>query len=133
VMGGAAMTSAQEIPADYVALMKVNIPRNDLTVAFDGTLVPTPLGCGGWIALAKGDHNMDVMMGDLVLAESEVNPVMSAVLTPVWTSPPSIIKITIGRADIDLREHGSRRAWVSTPGQPSRAPPRRPWSPGTSR
>jgi hypothetical protein len=94
VLRGAAIAPAQEMPADYAALMKtlgktgdfkggvlkVNIPRNDLTVAIDGTLVPTPLGFGGWIALAKGDHNMDVMMGDLVLAESEVNPVMSAVL-----------------------------------------------------
>jgi Domain of Unknown Function (DUF1259) len=61
-------------------VLKVNIPRNDLTVAIDGLLVPTPLGFGGWIALAKGDHNMDVLMGDLVLTESEVNPVMSAVL-----------------------------------------------------
>jgi hypothetical protein len=86
--------SAQEMPADYTAVLKslgktgdfkggvlkVNIPRNDLTVAIDGALAPTPLGFGGWIALTKGDHNMDVMMGDLVLAESEVNPVMSAVL-----------------------------------------------------
>jgi hypothetical protein len=91
---GAAVAAAQEMPAEYAAVMKtlgktgdfkggvlkVNIPRNDLTVAIDGALVPTPLGFGGWIALAKGDHNMDVMMGDLVLAESEVNPVMSAVL-----------------------------------------------------
>jgi hypothetical protein len=30
--------------------------------------------------MAKGDHGMDVMMGDLVLTEPEVNPVMTAVL-----------------------------------------------------
>jgi len=92
---GVASAAAQEMPAEYAALMKtlgktgdfkggvlkVNIPRSDLTVAIDGVLVPTPLGFGGWIALAKGDHDMDVMMGDLVLAESEVNPVMSALLT----------------------------------------------------
>ena len=42
--------------------------------------VPTPFGFGGWIALTKGDGGMDVMMGDLVLTEDEVNPVMSAVL-----------------------------------------------------
>ena len=90
----AAPASAQDMPADYAGVLKtlgkqgdfkggvlkVNIPRNDLTVAIDGLLVPTPLGFGGWIALARGDHNMDVMMGDLVLTESEVNPVMSAVL-----------------------------------------------------
>ena len=30
--------------------------------------------------LGKGDHGMDVMMGDLGLTEAEVNPVMSALL-----------------------------------------------------
>src|SRR5438045_9584140 len=42
--------------------------------------VPTPFGFGGWFALTKGDGGMDVMMGDLVLQEDEVNPVMSALL-----------------------------------------------------
>jgi hypothetical protein len=30
--------------------------------------------------MTKGDGGMDVMMGDLVLLEDEVNPVMSALL-----------------------------------------------------
>jgi hypothetical protein len=90
----AGTVSAQDMPADYAAVLKtlgrpgdfkgnvlkVNIPRDDLTMAVAGVLVPTPLGFGGWIAMAKGDGGMDVMMGDLVLTESEVNPVMSAVL-----------------------------------------------------
>jgi hypothetical protein len=84
---------AQEMPADYAAVLKtlgrqgdfkdgvlkVNIPRNDLNVSVDGVATPTPFGFGGWIAFTKGDHG-DVMMGDLVLTEEEVNPVMSAVL-----------------------------------------------------
>jgi hypothetical protein len=84
---------AQEMPADYAAVLKtlgrqgdfkegvlkVNIPRNDLTVTVDGVATPTPFGFGGWIAFTRGDHG-DVMMGDLVLTEEEVNPVMSAVL-----------------------------------------------------
>src|SRR5499427_9339037 len=60
-------------------VLKVNIPRNDLKVVVDGIATPTPFGFGGWIALTKGT-GMDVMMGDLVLTEEEVNPVMSAVL-----------------------------------------------------
>lgn len=93
-LSAARLAAAQEMPADYAAVLKtlgktgdfrgnvlkVNLPRNDLTVAVAGAFVPIPLGFGGWIAMTKGDHGMDVMMGDLVLTESEVNPVMSAVL-----------------------------------------------------
>src|SRR5918996_3380887 len=90
----AAAASAQEVPADYAGVLKtlakqgdykdnvlkVNIPRNDLKVVVDGVATPTPFGFGGWIAMTKGTGGMDVMMGDLVLTEAEVNPVMSAVL-----------------------------------------------------
>src|SRR5262245_48314027 len=61
-------------------VLKINIPRNDLKVTIDGTATPTPFGFGGWLAMTKGDGGMDVMMGDLVLLEDEVNPVMSALL-----------------------------------------------------
>ena len=85
---------AQEMPADYATVLKtlgrqgdfksnvlkVNIPRNDLKVTVDGIATPTPFGFGGWVALTKGDAGMDVMAGDLVLLEDEVNPVMSALL-----------------------------------------------------
>jgi len=62
-------------------VLRVNVPRNDLHVVIDGVATPTPFGFGGWLALTKGTGGMDVMMGDLVLTEDEVNPVMSALLT----------------------------------------------------
>jgi len=66
---------------DYKSnVLKINIPRSDLTVTVDGVATPTPFGFGGWLAMTKGSGNMDVMMGDLVLLEDEVNPVMSALL-----------------------------------------------------
>jgi uncharacterized protein DUF1259 len=84
---------AQDIPADYKTVLtslsktgdfkegvlKVNVPRNDLRVTISGRPVPTPFGFGGWIAMTKGTGT-EVLMGDLVLTEDEVNPVMSAVL-----------------------------------------------------
>lgn len=86
--------SAQEMPAEYQEAMKtlgkqgdfkanvlkINIPRNDLTVTVDGVATPTPFGFGGWLAMTKGSGGKEVMMGDLVLVEDEVNPVMSALL-----------------------------------------------------
>src|SRR5436305_3223749 len=91
----AVAASAQSIPADYdgvlkalgktgdykSSVLKINIPRNDLKVMIDGIATPTPFGFGGWLAMTKGDGGMDVMMGDLVLVEDEVNPVMSALLS----------------------------------------------------
>jgi hypothetical protein len=91
---GACGALAQSMPADYDGILKtlgkqgdfkdnvlkINIPRNDLKVTIDGVATPTPFGFGGWLAMTKGDAGMDVMMGDLVLQEDEVNPVMSALL-----------------------------------------------------
>ena len=65
---------------DYAAnVLKVNIPRNDLSVIVAGVKTPTPFGFGGWVAMTKGTSG-DVLMGDLVLTQDEVNPVMSALL-----------------------------------------------------
>lgn len=83
---------AQDMPADYKqvadalgkaadfkdGVLKVNIPRNDVSVTVANVKTPTPFGFGGWIAMSKGTGGMDVMMGDLVLLQAEVNPVMSA-------------------------------------------------------
>ena len=85
---------AQDMPAEYqqvlttlgkqgdykANVLKVNIPRNDLSVTVTNVKTPTPFGFGGWIAMTKGAGGMDVMMGDLVLTQDEVNPVMSALL-----------------------------------------------------
>jgi Domain of Unknown Function (DUF1259) len=90
----AAAAGAQDIPAEYqqvltalgkqgdykTNVLKVNIPRNDVIVTVANVKTPTPFGFGGWIAMTKGTGGMDVMTGDLVLLQDEVNPVMSALL-----------------------------------------------------
>src|SRR5438309_10357656 len=45
-----------------------------------GISTPTPFGFGGWVAFTKTTDGNEVMMGDLVLLQDEVNPVMSALL-----------------------------------------------------
>jgi hypothetical protein len=90
----ASLARAQEMPAPYKQVLdtlgktgdfkdnvlKVNIPRNDLSITVANIKTPTPFGFGGWVAMTKGTGGMDVMMGDLVLTQEEVNPVMSALL-----------------------------------------------------
>jgi hypothetical protein len=89
----ASTARAQDVPAEYqqvlttlgkqgdykANVLKVNIPRNDLNVTVAKVKTPTPFGFGGWVAMTKGT-GMDVLMGDLVLTQEEVNPVMSALL-----------------------------------------------------
>jgi hypothetical protein len=85
---------AQDVPADYQdvlksldrkgdfkdGVLKVNIPRSDLKITVQGVATPTPFGFGGWVAFTKTTDGSEVMMGDLVLLQEEVNPVMSALL-----------------------------------------------------
>src|ERR1700680_3057816 len=108
----ASVALAQDMPAEYqqvlttlgkqgdykANVLKVNIPRNDLSVTVANVKTPTPFGFGGWVAMTKGTGGMDVMMGDLVLTQDEVNPVMCALLdngvevsalhNPFWWDEP---------------------------------------------
>jgi hypothetical protein len=61
-------------------VLKVNLPRTDVKVTVAGVDTPTPFGFGGWVAMTKASDGGQVMMGDLVLLQEEVNPVMSALL-----------------------------------------------------
>ena len=87
-------SALQTMPAEYSAVLtalgrqgdfkdgvlKVNVPRGDVKVTIGGRPAPMPFGFGGWVAFTKGSGGDDVLMGDLVLTEDEVNPVMSALL-----------------------------------------------------
>ena len=60
-------------------VIKVNIPRTDVAVVVDGSPLPPFLGLTSWAAFAPGRAGVAeaMVMGDLVLFEDEVNPVMS--------------------------------------------------------
>ena len=59
---------------------RYGLPRGDLNVSLDGVALKPGFALGGWVAFEPmGDKAM--MMGDLVLTESEINPVMSKLLS----------------------------------------------------
>src|SRR5215207_9281904 len=53
--------------------------RTDLNVTVDGVTIKPPLALGGWVAF-KPAHGGAMVMGDLVLLESEIKPVMSKMI-----------------------------------------------------
>ena len=64
--------SGKEQPGE---VYKVGMPRGDMHVTVDGVVLKPALALGSWVAFRKmGSQTM--VMGDLVLSEDEVEPVM---------------------------------------------------------
>src|SRR5215210_4747157 len=63
---------------DAEGVFKVSSPRKDLPVTIDGWKMPPFMGLTSWAAFMAGGKYEAMVMGDLVLFEDEVNPVMSA-------------------------------------------------------
>jgi hypothetical protein len=55
---------------------KFALPRKDLNVTLNGVQVKAGLALGSWVAFKPTAHGDAMVMGDLVLAEYEVAPVM---------------------------------------------------------
>jgi uncharacterized protein DUF1259 len=55
---------------------KYSLPRKDLNVTVNGVQVKPGLALGSWVAFKQTGNMGAVAMGDLVLAEDEVGPVM---------------------------------------------------------
>lgn len=91
IVAFAASASAQDIdwskvdaafgrkPAVSGDVHRYGFPRTDLTVTLDGVTIKPTLALGGWVAF-KPAHGGAMVMGDLVLLESEINPVMTALI-----------------------------------------------------
>ena len=90
-LGFAATANAQEIDwkkvdealgrsgAVTADVHRYGFPRSDLQVTLDGVTIRPALALGGWAAF-KPAHGGAMVMGDLVLLETEINPVMSKLI-----------------------------------------------------
>jgi hypothetical protein len=66
-------------PAVSGDVHRYGFPRTDLSVTLDGVTIKPALALGGWIAF-KPAHGGAMIMGDLVLLETEINPVMTKMM-----------------------------------------------------
>jgi hypothetical protein len=57
---------------------RVGFPRSDLHVTVGGVTLKPALALGSWVAFKQTGDSTAMLMGDLVLLESEVGPVMDA-------------------------------------------------------
>ncbi|MGZ6006938.1 MAG: DUF1259 domain-containing protein [Rhizomicrobium sp.] len=55
---------------------RYGFPRTDLNVTLDGVTIKPAFALGGWAAF-KPAHGGAMLMGDIVLLETEINPVMA--------------------------------------------------------
>jgi hypothetical protein len=58
---------------------RYGFPRSDLQVTLDGVAIKPGLALGGWVAF-KPAHGGVMAMGDIVLLETEINPVMAKLI-----------------------------------------------------
>jgi len=61
-------------------VFKVTAPRNDVKIAVDGWTMPPFMGLASWAAFTEQKSDDVMVMGDTVLFQDEVNPVMSVAL-----------------------------------------------------
>jgi hypothetical protein len=73
------LTGAKGKMDEKEGVFKLSLPRNDINVTAAGVKMTPPMGLTCWAAFTRmGDHTM--VMGDQVLLEDQVNPVMSVAL-----------------------------------------------------
>src|SRR5438105_13971646 len=58
---------------------RYGFPRTDLNVTVDGVTIKPALALGGWVAF-KPMHGGAMIMGDLVLLDTEISPVMTKIM-----------------------------------------------------
>jgi hypothetical protein len=113
--------------------------RSDLHVTLDGVTLLPALALGGWLAF-KDEGSGAMVMGDLVLAEDEINPVMSRVLAGglsvtalhnhlLRSQPATFYMHVEGHGDpagLATKLHDALTASHTPPGAPSASPAAKP-------
>jgi Domain of Unknown Function (DUF1259) len=114
---------------------RYGLPRSDLEVSLDGVQLKPGFALGGWVAFEPmGDEAM--MMGDLVLTEAEITPVMTKLLSEglevtalhnhlLRASPPTFYMHVSGKGDAVQLARMTRVALEEsqTPWEMGAAPP----------
>jgi hypothetical protein len=115
---------------------KFSLPRGDMKVTVAGTPVKAGLALGSWVAFNGSGHE-SMVMGDLVLAESEVEPVMlklaqggieiTALHNHVLNETPRVMYMHIeGHGDATKLAQAIHDALALTKTPPAAAPPANP-------
>jgi hypothetical protein len=99
---------------------RYGFPRADLKVTLDGVQLKPGFALGGWLAF-EPMGNVTMMMGDLVLTETEINPVMTKLLAEglqvtavhnhlLRASPPTFYMHVSGVGDAEQLARSARAA-----------------------
>ena len=116
-------------------IYRYGLPRSDLKVTLDGVQLKPGFALGGWVAFEPmGDATM--MMGDLVLTEAEIKPVMAKLLAEglqvtavhnhlLRATPPTFYMHVSGTGDAEQLARMTRVALEEsqTPWEMGAAPP----------
>jgi Domain of Unknown Function (DUF1259) len=87
---------------------RYGIPRSDLKVTLDGVTIKPALALGGWVAFEPMQDGA-MIMGDLVLTETEINPVMTKLMESgieITAIHNHLIRATPATFFMHIRGHG---------------------------
>jgi len=88
---------------------RYGIPRSDLKVTLDGVTIKPALALGGWVAFEASSDDGAMLMGDLVLTEDEVSPVMVKLMQSgieITALHNHLIRATPATLYLHVRSHG---------------------------
>ncbi|HKU99195.1 MAG TPA: DUF1259 domain-containing protein [Vineibacter sp.] len=123
------------LPTAAAGVYRFGLPRSDLKVVVDGVSIRPALALGGWVAfMPAGDGAM--VMGDLVLAQNEINPVMkrlieggfeiSAIHNHLLRAEPSPMYMHVSGHGDPVRLAEALRAGLALSALPAATPPASP-------